>query len=82
MKNQPIPFEFKRGVLVDAVGVPVDFQNKDNLTLISDTFVYLKEAIESAIDSFASLKDQFKNRPRVVEAVDYELSSFIDNWRI
>ena len=64
------------------VGVPVDFTNVNNLVVISDSFSVIKELIETTVDSYASLKEQFKNRPRVMEAVDYELSSFIDNWRI
>ena len=81
MKNQPAPFEVKRGVLLDAVGVPVDFTNVNNLVVISDSFSVIKELIETTVGSYASLKDQFKNRPRVLEAIDYELESFTSNWR-
>ena len=82
MKNQPVPFEVKHGILLDAIGVPVDFTNVNNLVVISDSFSVIKELIESTIDSYASLKEQFKSRPRVLEAIDYELESFTSNWRI
>ena len=80
MKNQPVPFELKRGVLLDAVGNPVDFTNVNNLVIISDLFSVTKEIVESTIDSYGSLKDQFQNRPRVLEAVDYELESFTSSY--
>ena len=80
MKNQPVPFELKRGVLLDAVGNPVDFTNVNNLVIISDLFSVTKEIVESTIDSYDSLKDQFQNRPRVLEAIDCELESFTSSY--
>ena len=32
---QPAPFEFRRGILVDACGRPVRFRNPENLKLIA-----------------------------------------------
>ena len=32
---QPAPFEFRRGILVDACGRPIRFRNPENLKLIA-----------------------------------------------
>lgn len=34
--HQPVPFIYKRGILVDAFGEQVRFRNKENLKIIAD----------------------------------------------
>lgn len=79
---QPVPFEYKKGVLVDAIGNPVNFKNKHNLSIIAQLFSVAQETsymVEQTIDDANCKIGQVQRGENGKCEWDEELANFAED---